>query len=495
MTKQIAPAGFGLAIVLTLFINIFSVAPVRAQETFVPFPVSAKDSLNFARVTRRYQTEKDTIAFSAKAGRQFINEQCSLRSEYIKSAVENEMFLTGSAIDKYIQKIVSEIIGKNPVLKDRITVLVSRDPEPNAYALGNGFVIFNIGMLNQVKSEAEIAFILCHEFSHDVLQHGNKDIYATASRITDEAFIRELKQTMKEEYNTKKKVRDLLLPGLKNKRQYSRAMELQADSLGFVYLQNTAYADEGAINVMDVLDSIDISEDRYPLNLKTYFTLEKVPSKNSWFVYDGSSSLGGGFETEKDSLEDSLKTHPDCKVRKEKLMAIRKQAGGKQLFIQPESDFKKVKFETGGELVQQMLDWYNIDYTVLYSLFYLNDYPANSYSRAVLSLGLAFLAKEKRNLSSSKYMRNNGPDLSDNLNHVVAFLLEVSPDECGALSYWMLRPFNEDLKNSEVYLAALALSAYSNKANAEYEMYKAAYEVAFPKGRYQQFFPTPKTIK
>ncbi len=467
----------------------------KGQETFVPYKVSAKDSLNKSKVAQRFLAEKDTIRFQAKDGKKFITEQCSLRSEYIKEAIDNEMFLTGSNIDKYIQSIVAEIVAGNPVLKNRMTVLVSRDPEANAYALGNGYVVFNVGMLTQVHSEAEIAFILCHEFSHDILQHGNMDIYSTAARITDEAFIRELKETMKEEYNTKKKVRDLLLPGLKNKRQYNRQMELQADSLGLVLLQNTGYTEDAAVTVMDVLDSIDISEDRHALDLRTYFTLEKVPAKNDWFEYDGGSSLGGGFETEKSELEDSLKTHPDCKIRKEKLQGMRKGTAGKKVFLQTEQAFRKMSFEAQGELIQQMLDWYNMDYSILYALKYINDYPANSYSRAVLGMSLAFLAKEKRNLSAGKFMRLNGPDLSENMNHVVSFLLAIGPDDCGALAYWILRPFKEELKSSEIYLAALALSAYSNKANAEYEMYKAAYEVSFPDGRYQQFFPTAKTIK
>lgn len=467
---------------------IFSELSV-AQGTFIPFAVTGKDSALEGKVYRRYLAEKDTIRFVKKEGKTFITEQCSLRAEYVKAAVQDKMLLSGSFIDQYLQKIVAEIERGNPLLKGRISLLTSRDPDPNAYALGNGIVVMNIGMLNQVNSEAEIAFILCHEFAHDILKHGNQSLYTTAGRITDEALKKELGKTLKEEYNVKKKLIALLMPGLKKSRQYSRELELQADSLGLALLKNTSYNTAGAPNGMDVLDALDVWEDKEALNLKSFFTLPQVPARNSWFDYHGESSLGVGFEAQRDTLLDSLKTHPDCQLRKEKLLLLGAKNTVDLLFLQPEADFNRMKFEADGELIQLLLDWENIDYSTLYSLFSLRKYPTNAYPRSVLALCLAFLSKEKKNLSSSRYMRYNSPDYSDNFNHLLYFLIELPPDDCAALAYWMIRPEQPELREQEVHLAALTLSAFSAGKAEEYLTLRSQYDLRFPEGRYRQFLP------
>jgi len=462
---------------------------LTAQKSFIPFKVSEKDSLLEQLVNKRFNAEKDTIRFPEKEGKAFITEQCSLRSEYIKSALKDEMFLTGSFIDQYVQKIVAEIERANSTYKGRITVRVSRDPEPNAYALGNGIVVFNIGMLYQVTSEAEIAFILCHEFAHDIFQHSNESIYTTAYRVSDDELKKQLEETVKEEYNVKKKVIALLMPGLKKSRQYSRALELQADSMGLALLKNTKYSVAGAVNGMDVLDAIDVWDKNKELTLKSFFTIPQVPLNGYLFEYSGESSLGGGFTVEKDSLADSLKTHPDCKVRKEALQKMAGTAGIAGLFLQPEEDFKRMKFETDGELIQLLLDWQNVDYSVYYSLYSLEKYPSGYYAKSVLSLSLAFLSKEKKNLSSSKYMRYNGPDYSDNFNRLLYFLTEINPEDCASLAYWMLRPANSEEGDTEIHLAAMTLSAYCAGKNDEYLALRTKYDTVYPEGRYVDFLP------
>lgn len=476
-------------LLLYTLLGLLAALPVMSQGTFTPFSVTGKDSALEGKVYRRYLAERDTIRFVKKEGKTFIAEQCSLRAEYVKAAVQDKMLLSGSYIDQYLQKIVAEIERGNPLLRGRISLLTSRDPEPNAYALGNGIVVMNIGMLNQVNSEAEIAFILCHEFAHDILEHGNQSLYTTAGRITDEALKKELGKTLKEEYNVKKKVIALLMPGLKKSRQYSRELELQADSLGFALLKNTSYNTAGASNGMDVLDALDVWEDKEALNLKSFFTLPQVPARNSWFDYHGESSLGGGFEAQRDTLLDSLKTHPDCKLRRDRLISYPAANEGKHLYLQPEADFNRMKFEADGELIQLLLDWQNIDYSALYSLFSLRKYPANAYPRSVLALCLAFLSKEKKNLSSSWYMRYNSPDFSDNFNHLLYFLIELPPDDCAALAYWMIRPEQSELREQEVYLAALTLSAFSAGKTEEYQTLRSQYDLRFPEGRYRQFLP------
>ena len=483
------------AIVLFLLLSSSYSGIAQLPQHFIPSPPVTKDSTLVARLEKRYKQEKDTISFTVKKGRDFIAEQCSLRNDFIKARITEEYFLSGSYIDRYVQQIAKEILSKNPELSYGITVLVSRDPEPNAYALGNGIVIFNIGMLKRLHTEAEIAFILCHEFSHDYLHHGNNDLYKTAERIVDKELEEQLKAAVKEEYNTKKKVFALLLPGLKKSRQYNREQELQADSIGMKFLSKTRYNLQGGVTVMDVLDSLDIRQETEVINLRKFFTIPQVPPGKYWFEYQGASSLGGGFEEEKDTLADSLKTHPDCKVRKETLSRIINNKSGGELFLQTADSFRLMQYDSEGEYIQLWLDWYYMDRSIYNALFYLEKYPSNVFPRATLALSLAFISMKQKNLQAGNYLAMPSPDYDESFNRLLQMLREINPKENGLLSYWMIRPIDEDLKKTEVYLAALVLSAYSAAKPDEYASLRAEYNTKFPEGRYLQFFPVEEEKK
>ena len=476
-----------VSFILVAFVSIQNFAQPSAH--FIPSKPITKDSLLSISLEKRFKSEKDTINFSKKKGKDFIIDQCSLRTEYVKSKLSQEYFLTGSSIDNYIQKIVQEIISKNSQLNYGIKVLISRDPEPNAFALGNGIVIFNIGMLNRVKTEADIAFILCHEFSHDYLRHGNIDLYHSAERLVDKELEAQLKIAMKEEFNTKAKVIALLLPGLKKSRQYNRGQELEADSLGLKFLANTKYSLQGGVSVMGVLDSLDIRMENDVIDLRKFFTMPQVAPGKYWFYYKGENSLGGGFAEEKDSLSDSLKTHPDCMLRKEIITSMIDSGDVGNLFLQDVDSFNAMKFDAEGEVIQLWLDWLYIDHTIYNSLLYLEKYPSNVFPRSVLSLSLAFISWKKKTMNAGYYLDLPSPKYDESFNRLLQFLREINPDENSQLSYWMIRPVIEELKKHEVYLAALVLSAYSMSKNDEYAQLRKEYTDNFPKGRYESFFP------
>ncbi len=53
---------------------------------------------------------------------------------------------------------------------------VVKDPQVNAFALPGGFIYVNLGLLQAVEDEAELAMVLGHESGHVMMRHGTEQL-------------------------------------------------------------------------------------------------------------------------------------------------------------------------------------------------------------------------------------------------------------------------------------------------------------------------------
>ena len=65
-----------------------------------------------------------------------------------------------------LQRLVDGIVSNSHKKQMRLQVRLLDDPTPNAFVTGAGYVYVFQGLLDQVKSEDEIATILGHEIAH-----------------------------------------------------------------------------------------------------------------------------------------------------------------------------------------------------------------------------------------------------------------------------------------------------------------------------------------
>jgi beta-barrel assembly-enhancing protease len=74
-------------------------------------------------------------------------------------------------VEAYIQRIGCSVVPAH--VPERVTwrFRVLRDPVPNAFALANGSVYINTGMLSRLENEAQLAGVLAHEVTHVVNRH------------------------------------------------------------------------------------------------------------------------------------------------------------------------------------------------------------------------------------------------------------------------------------------------------------------------------------
>lgn len=87
------------------------------------------------------------------------------------SLVQGVGVLVSPVVQAELQNLVNELASSadSPL---RLSVHIVNSPLVNAYAAPGGDIIVFIGLLDQVKSRDELAFVLSHEIAHHLLNHG-----------------------------------------------------------------------------------------------------------------------------------------------------------------------------------------------------------------------------------------------------------------------------------------------------------------------------------
>jgi len=67
----------------------------------------------------------------------------------------------------------------------RWEVYLVRDPKPNAFSVGSGIIFITEGLLARLQTEAELAAVLAHEMSHQLLGHTREAIAAQGSKQSE----------------------------------------------------------------------------------------------------------------------------------------------------------------------------------------------------------------------------------------------------------------------------------------------------------------------
>ena len=152
-------------------------------------------------------------------------------------------------------RFVAQIPGQN---RKNFKLHLYRDDSINAFCLPNGSIYVNTGLLEQIKSDDVLAFILGHEIAHYVSRHGNES--STKCIMTMAGNTVAANEVYKYWSQGKVKRGALLAIGyfgaskLAFMLPFSREMEKEADTLGIRYMARAGYDPAGAIKFFRMLD-------------------------------------------------------------------------------------------------------------------------------------------------------------------------------------------------------------------------------------------------
>ena len=278
-------------------------------------------------VQASFESSLVELKVSNKKAQKDINSSVHELGKSFFSLDSAGLLMEGDTITDYLMHIVNRVQSANPELAAvKFKVFTWRTDEPNASNWGQGMLFVNLDIVGKFDTEAEMAFILCHEMGHNMRKHVLTRIKKTAEMLYDPAFQKEIQRLKKMEYNSMNASKAVFGKFIARYTEHSRENEVEADSLGLLFFCKAGYGADIAIRTIQKLDSIDRPVITSPIAYKKYFDFKEQAFKPSWLEPEDKGGFWvGNLNTL--TLPDSLKTHPDCSLRAISLQRITKQFG------------------------------------------------------------------------------------------------------------------------------------------------------------------------
>lgn len=364
-----------------------------------------------------------------------INEQTK-RNEGSKTKKENEEFvvtatysldkifssgrvLFNTSLDAYLNKVMKHILSSNNI-REEIKIYAVRNESVNAFAVTQNVIFVNIGLIAKAETEAELAFVLCHEFIHYRNKHvfnayrKNKEISADYKKYKyvdeDEMLLREA--------------------------SYSRDLEIEADLLGYELFLNTEYSREAPAKILGKLKYAHLPLDQLPFDIG-YFNTEYMDIPTDYMLQE-ITPIGSQAEKDREDEEDGeddLSTHPDVDERILKLNAkmYNDTRNGDKQFIVSESEFINLRDMCRFELIR--MEVVNGRYEMAFYNTYLLEkkYSNSRFIKKMMLKSLYGLAS----YDDYRVRRDNKPRESrveGELQRVVYFFDKLSREELAYLT-------------------------------------------------------------
>ena len=219
-----------------------------------------------------------------------------------------------SDLNRYLNKILSEIKEKNANFPQDINLLVSREYEANAYSTGEGTIVLNNYLLNSLDNEDELAYIICHEGAHQSLQHALNAALSYVRENNSQEIKGKTKQLQNMKYNQATQAENLLKDLVYKNSKESRRREIEADSLGFLYYMQLKRNLQQPLAALEKLTNSDNEDDSLTVDdYKKLFSAPELHFNAEWFNMDDYSMY---FYKESTKFNtDSLRTHPNIEER------------------------------------------------------------------------------------------------------------------------------------------------------------------------------------
>ncbi len=238
---------------------------------------------------------------------------------HLTEILENKKLLFDTRFETYVDSLFNTLVEHNPDLNNNnIKVFVAKNPSPNAFSVGNGTIITNIGLFPFLENEYQLLSVIAHEAAHELLKHShnsivNKSTLNVSVLGNNSQFSRNLRL---HKYNkgslSFQKLKNLLYEEGEIKRQNETA----ADSLGYLLYKNCKVPKKEFLNALitlkkyDSIPSIALDSSIY---VKT-FDLPELPFNKAWMHNEDFNAYN--YELYKEKIDtDSIKDHPEIEHR------------------------------------------------------------------------------------------------------------------------------------------------------------------------------------
>ncbi|MBS1553747.1 MAG: M48 family metallopeptidase [Bacteroidetes bacterium] len=464
-------------IVATFLILISSKSLAQLERNYCPSP--------FMYVIPEHAQQKVKEAL-ASSKREFAHKKNSsfsylLLKKHSQSLLEfytKGLMITDGLLQKYLQEIVEKIIEKNPTLTKRYEIYPYRSDEPNATAFWDGTIGVSLGLLCRLKTEDQLAFVICHELAHISSEHVLHRIDDLTKFNFDKELKKEIKSAEKSEFLKYSKLTRILMNLDKSLKRHIRAEEFVADSLGLTYFLNTNYQPREAIKALEVLDSANTPFGSQTINLKKVFETKAFPFNEKWLEFDDQK-----VRIIKE-VADSVLTHPDCKHRIEVINRILGTKAIKQSSIDNQPKQNRVLLSSRYELAESLFQFKEYGKSLFISILLASEFPSNPYGVGMVGRNMAYISKSMREFTFGKSVQLMNPIYGEQYNRFLSFLHRLRANEAASLAFNYLIDKKDDFYSDENFLFSFWAACSTPASTLSPQEIKSDYLKFFPNGRF-----------
>lgn len=446
---------------LPCLLAILSLSIVYGQDK--ELPAQCKDYTVSEQTLEGIQGKLDVLAESQK---QKLQKKSSKNSKDVKEAYESIkddlhyldtacLLMSRGETIKVLDSILQRFTQSYPGIKEKkYRIFIKRSSQANASNVGAGIIYFNLGLISNLSTIDELAFVIAHELAHNELDHVNEGIIKRVQFLNDKEFQKKVKSIQRLDYYRNKSFKELMEHIQARFGEHSRANETSADSMGLVLLNKAGFSSQGAFSVLDILDSIDTRFMSEELDFEHLFSSPKIPFNKSW--YDSNNSGLSLWSSKKiKEIPDSLKSHPDCKKRKEELQALQKKLRIQDK-IPTALDYKFIK-KVVLDYIEHLNHIERFDFSLFESLKYLKKFPENLFLRANVGNCLYNICRAQDEHTFSESVMHPSEYFPVQMNNLLTILNNISYTELLEISK------NYVELNKEAFSSYTKFSAIPNK--------------------------------
>lgn len=220
--------------------------------------------------------------------------------------------------------------------------------------------------------------------------------------------------------------------------------------MGIEFLRNTRFDISESLTALALLDSVDTDTMDTEKILRKFFNAKEYPFQNRWIEKE-QGLLGGHAQLKQDQgIADSLKTHPDCKLRIQALMPMVLKYQSSPTSLKNVVD--KVKFDELRKIFSYEIIEYAFlsdDYTksLQYTMDLLSSNPSDPY--LVTQIGKIFIGfyKAQKNHTLGKVSVLPAPFFDPQYNLLLQFVQNLYVEDYATVAYYFLKPYAPQMQD------------------------------------------------
>ena len=304
-------------------------------------------------------------------------------------------------------------------------------------------------------------FVLCHELAHLYLDHSTKSILQYVNTVNSKDFQEQLKEIRKSKYEINKQLEKLEKGLVFKSRRHGREHETDADSVGLSFMQNTGYNVKEALTGLDMLDTIDKETYAADTGLQRWFSFTEYPFNKKWLKKEEGFFGGVPDKSITTKEKDSLKTHPDCKARIEKLTpAVEKMySHGSSNFLVSEAQFNSFKNNFKFEVVEFCFVSKRISRCLYYALELLETNPDNAYLVTIIGKCFNEMYSNQKEHTLNRVVDLPSPYADKNYDVLTQFIQNINLNNMASLGFYFLNSYKTKMAGSVDFEKILTISS------------------------------------